>query len=93
MELHFAVIARLHTASFSTMVTGISIIHLVQATHRPITVPSLQDFIAKNSALTVISQLARMRLLYMYQSPTNTERRKCFKSFANNTASQNSSTS
>ena len=67
MDLHIAVILPLQTASFSTMVLGISITHMVGAIHRAFTLHSLQDFTAKNSALMLISQLARMKLLCICQ--------------------------
>ena len=89
MDLHIAVIPQLKTASFSTMALGLSIKHMDMAIHRAITLHSLQDFTVKNSALTLISQLAQIRLLYMCQSPTHTGRCKYFKHFANYTISQN----
>ena len=89
MDLHIAVLPRLQTASSSTMVLGLSITQMVGAIHRPITVHSLLDFTAKNSVLTLISLLARMKLFCICQSPTHTERCKYFKYFVNNVTYKN----
>ena len=89
MDLHIAAIPRLQTASFSTMVLGLSIEYMVRAIHRAITVHSLQDFTAKNLVLTLISLLVRIKLPYMCQSPTHTERCKYFKCFDDDLFSHN----
>ena len=78
MDLLIAVIPRLQTASSSTMVLGLSTTLLVRAIHRAITVHSLQDFTAKNSAWILISQLAQMKLLCICQYQIHTERCKYF---------------
>ena len=76
MVIHIALTLQSTPARFSVMGLGLSTTPQAQADLRLFTAPSLPDFIARNLALSMISQLVLTKKLCTYTRLTDTEQRK-----------------